>query len=1324
MKRFKFRIRHYRSLVLGVLLLVAFLAAPGGSALSAVDRRSIVVELDGLPPVVVAAHRAQLEGAVFDAAAHERAVTDLQDAFFAELGVRGIDAKVTATPMFLAGVRTSKPNRFSHLINAVGLDVPAAAVAVIRKMPGVKHVTLDAPVRLHLDHSVRYVRANDGPGNKTIFTQGGGPLSRFDGTGQVIAILDTGIEHTHPAFDTRFDDSQFTQRTGDVRPVRQAGQSYAEGVNHPKVVYFLPLTATTNEDDVGHGTHGASDSAGLKVMGPGLDRIPGTADDQIIEGVAPGALLMNYKVCETLFTCVGTVNIVTALEDAVSPTDPAGNPKPIATVINMSFGGSSGDPNDSDAVAASNAALAGAVAVASAGNSGPNENTLGSPAAGRGVIAVAATNDPGATTDEVDVLVDEPLRYTALGVSTGAQNDTGRPVASQDRYIVANLMGGAPDVTFPLGQHYVYAGFADTPDQVPAAVQGRIALVSRGSTVDAGASGTGLFANKANEAAAKGAVAVLIFNNVDGELEAATTQASAIPVFGLSRANGEYLRDALGFQSGTFDKNTPATWSVISNLPVRINPPSPASFAAATTGFSSRGPVDTFQYLKPDVTAPGLNVYSATIAAGGASTGGGTMSDPSRFISVSGTSFSGPHVTGSAALVRQALLSLKGQSPINPIDLRSGAGASAQQAQNSVVPQSLVRAALTNTATNLRGADNVTPVSDTDPRTFIHEIGSGLVHNVRASDARAALGTNDTNGSGGPDDARDANFLPTHSFGQRVVINTGVPAQINSVTVTLQNFSGASAAGTWTLSLVDGGALRGTVTRPIVGTTGFSVTLSAPSVSLGAVSGSQATFDVTTTVDGRPTPTGLAPAGVDPNGDQATEFLWWVVATKSGGETLRMPFYYRASASPLVVREQPFLNGVLDDTPPDQVGGVDRDGNWRLTWTFPASPAEQACAFQVEEASTLSSIFTDDGSEPLVGGSNSKWTGDPQWVSSAHPDTTTEGYSVVYTDDINVSLTLANPIAIPAGTRAQLVYDSYQDLEDGFDFGFVEVSDGGVGFLKVAVYSGFFSGQRVVDLSGFAGKSIKVRFRVASDLIISSPLYLGWFIDNITLQTANWNIIGTTGASTKALNLTGRVTGTYDYRVASLFGTPCNQIGPYSNLREIRAVVCRDLDGDGYGSPGDPSCSNGAQTDCDDTSAASHPGGTEVCDGRDNDCNGAVDDVPTPSGTASVNADASGSDTLLAWSAVAGATGYDVVRGSLATLRAGGGNFTTAVGACLANDQGATTLSDTDTPATGDAFFYLVRGVNCGGGGSYDSGGAGQAGSRDAEIAASSQACP
>lgn len=48
---------------------------------------------------------------------------------------------------------------------------------------------------------------------------------------------------------------------------------------------------------------------------------------------------------------------------------------------------------------------------------------------------------------------------------------------------------------------------------------------------------------------------------------------------------------------------------------------------------------------------------------------------------------------------------------------------------------------------------------------------------------------------------------------------------------------------------------------------------------------------------------------------------------------------------------------------------------------------------------------------------------------------------------------------------------------------------------------------------------------------------------------------------------------------------------------------CQDLDGDGFGAPGDPSCPAGAVEDCNDSSAAISPLAVDGCDGVDNDCN-------------------------------------------------------------------------------------------------------------------------
>lgn len=113
-----------------------------------------------------------------------------------------------------------------------------------------------------------------------------------------------------------------------------------------------------------------------------------------------------------------------------------------------------------------------------------------------------------------------------------------------------------------------------------------------------------------------------------------------------------------------------------------------------------------------------------------------------------------------------------------------------------------------------------------------------------------------------------------------------------------------------------------------------------------------------------------------------------------------------------------------------------------------------------------------------------------------------------------------------------------------------------------------------------------------------------------------------------------------------------------------------------------------------------------------------------PSGSPGLAIGKSGTDAELWWGVMAGATGYDVVVGDLGTLRSSGGDFAAATSACLSSHLTTTSVTESSTPAAGQGIWFLVRGANCGGNGSHDSGGAGQVGLRDAEIAGSGNDCP
>ncbi|MBV1852681.1 S8 family serine peptidase [Catellatospora tritici] len=251
------------------------------------------------------------------------------------------------------GLHLSQERPLNLLVNAVAATVPEREVAALAALPGVAAVVPDRPVRVHTEVSVPLIGAT------RVWQRQDATGTAAKGKGVTVAVLDSGIDYSHP----------------------DLGGGFGEGF---KVVggYDFVNDDADPMDDNGHGTHVAGIIAG-RAAAPGG-----------ITGVAPEANLLAYKVMNE-WGEGETSDIIAGIEAAIDPANPHR-----ADVINMSLGGP-GDGLDPLGLAATAATRAGVVVVASAGNSGPSADTIGSPAAADGVIAVGAS-----TSDRV-----EPTAY-------------------------------------------------------------------------------------------------------------------------------------------------------------------------------------------------------------------------------------------------------------------------------------------------------------------------------------------------------------------------------------------------------------------------------------------------------------------------------------------------------------------------------------------------------------------------------------------------------------------------------------------------------------------------------------------------------------------------------------------------------------------------------------------------------------------------------------------------------------------------------------------------------------------------------------------------
>jgi subtilisin len=236
--------------------------------------------------------------------------------------------------------------RITHtfrLVNAIAATVPSRAVDVLRRNPNVTTVEPDGQfhkIGAELDDSWGVKRIGGG----TVHDRG------FTGSGVKVAVIDTGIDFTHPELGSCTAVGPSCKVAG--------GWDFVNNDNDPM-------------DDDGHGTHVAGTvAAALNASG--------------VVGVAPDATLYALKVLNASGS--GSFSsVIAALQWAVDNG---------IHVTNNSYGSGS-NPGTIVQAAFDNSAAAGVLHIAAAGNSGNcagKNDSVGFPAKYASVVAVGATD--------------------------------------------------------------------------------------------------------------------------------------------------------------------------------------------------------------------------------------------------------------------------------------------------------------------------------------------------------------------------------------------------------------------------------------------------------------------------------------------------------------------------------------------------------------------------------------------------------------------------------------------------------------------------------------------------------------------------------------------------------------------------------------------------------------------------------------------------------------------------------------------------------------------------------------------------------------------
>lgn len=546
------------------------------------ERVRIVIELEEAP--LLDSHKVS----------QYASVTDFLDSSAAQSTERKLERARKAVKSQLATKLDDVEVRYEYttVFNGLSVEADYADLETIQDLPGVK------------DAYVSQVYQLIEPVNETKLADSvpaiGGDIVKntgYTGKGMVVAILDTGLDTSHEAFRNVVNAPKFSKQ--DIAD-KLASDSLRVGNVNVNSIYQsdkIPFAYDYYDNDTNvsggnsHGTHVAG------IVG---------ANSGQVTGVAPDAQLMIMKIFGDDGSGAYDSDIIAALEDAVVLG---------ADAVNMSLGMTAGF---SEAAATKTREVyqrvknAGISLMCAAGNeysssyksasgtdlplaSNPDNGAVASPSTYDAALSVASMNNVKATAP-----------YLLLGNRKIRYSDPAETASKQ----IASLNG-----TY----EYVDCGVGATTDFTGKALSGKVALIQRAGEEN----GEILtFAQKEANAKAAGAKAVIIYDNVEGDLVNMSTDGN-IPAVFISKADGEAMLAAT-------EKKVSFSKSYLSQFQ--------DAYSGKMSDFSSWGVTPDLK-LKPEITAPGGDIYS-TLPGG-------------LYGSMSGTSMASPHMAGAAVVMAQ-----------------------------------------------------------------------------------------------------------------------------------------------------------------------------------------------------------------------------------------------------------------------------------------------------------------------------------------------------------------------------------------------------------------------------------------------------------------------------------------------------------------------------------------------------------------------------------------------------------------------------------------------------------------------------------------------